>query len=673
MPLTDPVPSSAFDVLERNIQDTDKFVNQESGTFTNRVGKVIKPIPVIESESNAAVISLGWHQVGLFADGFTYTLQNDIAKDAAGDWYRWNGSLPKIVTAGTLPSSDANFVKIDYKSHAELSDRNPADGSAHNTNDIGRGVVNLEQSLQSIESSISANDLIAINQINADRILSKIKANIERGAAPWGQKSPINMLGDSMSYGYFASYSGGVATSGGHYYHRFASILARMFAAEFNNGHYITCNPNLGEYANDKEIFNLTGSTSGAWITKNTGEYTSNLLCGAAFTTVTFNAYIEYTIPANFKDCWIHYVKKPLGGELTISQNGVVTHTIDTSNATLTTGVARILLVSNNQGSCVLRLTKTDNNSNEVGISAVSPSAGLLDDTTTSNGGGLNVFAAGGRRLQDLSEQVISDATNQAAALILALGFNDNALNGSGQEVGRAAFTQRINWIIQYCTTNNTPLIVPDFSWKNTADQFTRTQLKRAADECGGIYIPFPDMIKEGSFPTEEYRLLSDMWHDPAHPNKKGHKWIAETIAKLIGLGVNTKHNAISYHDYWVALPLDAAYKNVLINIPRNLSAYRIVAGKIHIRTQIALTAGGSFSLGLHSICGVSGTMFRIVPPVLLNSWVLTKEFECSETDGAERAKCVFYGTGFLQLIELVARTAINGTASFEYDKLKSN
>lgn len=138
MPLTDPVPSSSFDVLERNIQDTDKFVNQETGTFTNRVGKEIKSIPVIEAEANAAVISLGWHQVGLFADGFTYTLQNDIAKDAAGDWYRWNGSLPKVVTAGTLPSSDVNFVKIDYKSHAELSDRNPADGSAHNADDVAK-------------------------------------------------------------------------------------------------------------------------------------------------------------------------------------------------------------------------------------------------------------------------------------------------------------------------------------------------------------------------------------------------------------------------------------------------------------------------------------------------------------------------------------------------------
>lgn len=158
MPLTDPVPSSSFDVLERNIQDTDKFVNQETGTFTNRVGKEIKPIPVIDAEANAVVISLGWHQVGLFADGFTYLLQNDIAKDAAGDWYRWNGTIPSggyVVAAGTLPSSDVNFVKIDYKSHAELTDRNPADGSAHNADDVAKnGGGSIQSFIDSTEQSL---------------------------------------------------------------------------------------------------------------------------------------------------------------------------------------------------------------------------------------------------------------------------------------------------------------------------------------------------------------------------------------------------------------------------------------------------------------------------------------------------------------------------------------
>lgn len=115
MPLTDPVPSSSFDVLERNVQDTDKFVNQATGTFTNRVGKVIKPIPVIEAEANAAVISIGWNPVGEFLTGFTYEKLNDVGRDASGSWWRYNGSdLPKAITAGTVPSSP-NFSVISFE------------------------------------------------------------------------------------------------------------------------------------------------------------------------------------------------------------------------------------------------------------------------------------------------------------------------------------------------------------------------------------------------------------------------------------------------------------------------------------------------------------------------------------------------------------------------------
>lgn len=115
MPLTDPVPSSSFDVLKRNIQDTDKFANQETGTFTNRVGKEIKPIPVIEAEAIEISKSLGWTPVGEFSTGFTYTKLNDVGRDASGYWWRYNGSdLPKVITDGTVPSSP-NFSVISFE------------------------------------------------------------------------------------------------------------------------------------------------------------------------------------------------------------------------------------------------------------------------------------------------------------------------------------------------------------------------------------------------------------------------------------------------------------------------------------------------------------------------------------------------------------------------------
>lgn len=105
MPLTDPVPSSSFDVLQRNAQDTDKFVNQETGTLTNRVGKAIKPIPVIEAEAIDYIKKTNWNPVGLFSGGVTFEKISDFAIDGDGIQWIYTGTLPFTAVAGTVPSS----------------------------------------------------------------------------------------------------------------------------------------------------------------------------------------------------------------------------------------------------------------------------------------------------------------------------------------------------------------------------------------------------------------------------------------------------------------------------------------------------------------------------------------------------------------------------------------
>ena len=50
MPLNDPIGSTALDVLQRNAQDTDRFVNQTSGMVTNRTGSTLTPLPVVNSQ-----------------------------------------------------------------------------------------------------------------------------------------------------------------------------------------------------------------------------------------------------------------------------------------------------------------------------------------------------------------------------------------------------------------------------------------------------------------------------------------------------------------------------------------------------------------------------------------------------------------------------------------------
>jgi len=115
MPLNDPIGSTALDVLKRNAQDTDRFVNQTSGTVINRTGAQITPLPVIAQQAQdlvdqtaqqlaAAVTATGWFVVGEFATGFTFTARNQIGFDASGNTWSYNGSLPFTVPAGTVPS-----------------------------------------------------------------------------------------------------------------------------------------------------------------------------------------------------------------------------------------------------------------------------------------------------------------------------------------------------------------------------------------------------------------------------------------------------------------------------------------------------------------------------------------------------------------------------------------
>ncbi|MEC9061540.1 MAG: SGNH/GDSL hydrolase family protein [Pseudomonadota bacterium] len=58
MATTTNVPSSNFEDLQRDVQDITKFSN-DIGTYTNRSGKTIRPIPVVsdEIESNASIVS----------------------------------------------------------------------------------------------------------------------------------------------------------------------------------------------------------------------------------------------------------------------------------------------------------------------------------------------------------------------------------------------------------------------------------------------------------------------------------------------------------------------------------------------------------------------------------------------------------------------------------------
>lgn len=95
MSLTDAVPSAAFDVLERNCKDLDSLINGDVAVV-NRTGDTLTPIQTL-------LLNLGYIDKGSFSAGATLTAPNEILQ-SSGEFYRWTGSFPKVVGAGSSPT-----------------------------------------------------------------------------------------------------------------------------------------------------------------------------------------------------------------------------------------------------------------------------------------------------------------------------------------------------------------------------------------------------------------------------------------------------------------------------------------------------------------------------------------------------------------------------------------
>jgi hypothetical protein len=110
MPLNDPVPSDAIDVLRRNSEDIDSVVNDNGATVTTRTGREDLTLAEIQRRATSAIQSAGYNLIQDFTTGATLNNANDAllwdtANGGDGDYYRWDGSLPKTVPASSTPAS----------------------------------------------------------------------------------------------------------------------------------------------------------------------------------------------------------------------------------------------------------------------------------------------------------------------------------------------------------------------------------------------------------------------------------------------------------------------------------------------------------------------------------------------------------------------------------------
>ncbi|MDM3222497.1 hypothetical protein OGV71_12260 [Citrobacter sp. Cf088] len=101
-----PVPSEKPQDLKFNAGKIDEFVTSLARQYIDRFGGKRYTIEGLRWLAQQAIAQYGWVLIDSFQDGADITLPNQALRDeSTGEYYRWDGALPKHVDAGSTPSS----------------------------------------------------------------------------------------------------------------------------------------------------------------------------------------------------------------------------------------------------------------------------------------------------------------------------------------------------------------------------------------------------------------------------------------------------------------------------------------------------------------------------------------------------------------------------------------
>lgn len=291
----------------------------------------------------------------------------------------------------------------------------------------------------------------------------------------------------------------------------------------------------------------------------------------------------------------ISYIRQPGGGTFTIAVNGVVVSTVNTDGA-LGHAQAPFNMADAGLGAVTVSIEQTV--AGNVDIVGPSYLASAIEPV-------FNNWSDSGRRLRFMSEAIIASLMAESSTLIMALGHNDQG-DADSDNTYYAEFVQRIDWLIEYANQYNVKVVVPDFCWTAAESSRARGQLRRLANETRGVYVNLPRMIFSGGIPVSTSHLIDTlkMWTDGSHPNKDGHKWIAETVARAMGLSCCTKKEALRQHDFWMPIPLNpaAGIQNSFLTNYELTTASRRSGDLVLIRVFIKINYGGAFPVGTHAL-----------------------------------------------------------------------
>lgn len=105
-PTQNAVPSESPRDLKFNAGKIDEFVTSLETSYIDRFGVSHLTIEGIKWLANQVISSFGYVTIDSFQAGATLTLPNQVLRDTStGEYYRWDGAFPKVVAAGSTPSS----------------------------------------------------------------------------------------------------------------------------------------------------------------------------------------------------------------------------------------------------------------------------------------------------------------------------------------------------------------------------------------------------------------------------------------------------------------------------------------------------------------------------------------------------------------------------------------
>lgn len=105
-----PVPSESPRDLKFNAGKIDEFVTSMGWTYTDRFGNQHYTIEGLRWLAQQAISAFGYITLDSFENGNTLTLPNQVFRlEATGEYYRWDGALPKDVAENSTPETSGGI------------------------------------------------------------------------------------------------------------------------------------------------------------------------------------------------------------------------------------------------------------------------------------------------------------------------------------------------------------------------------------------------------------------------------------------------------------------------------------------------------------------------------------------------------------------------------------